>query len=46
MPTWTSTELQRIGDAEELQLASPRNAGSLRRYVTMWVVRVGDDIAQ
>jgi hypothetical protein len=42
--TWTSEELSRIGDAEELQLASERADGSLRPYVTMWVVRVGDEL--
>lgn len=41
--TWTSDELDRIGDAEELELASRRSDGSLRPFVTMWVVRVGDD---
>jgi hypothetical protein len=35
MSTWTSDELSRIGAAEELQLASLRRNGTLRRYVTM-----------
>ena len=36
-------ELDRIGQADELHLAS--GAGrELRRYVTMWVVRVGDSL--
>ena len=43
MTAWTSDELDRIQAAEELQLASVRGDGSLRPYVTMWVVRVGDD---
>ena len=30
--------------AEEIQLASRRADGSLRRFVTIWVVRSGDDI--
>jgi hypothetical protein len=42
--TWTSDELERIGTAEDLQLASVRDDGTLRRYVTMWVARVGDAI--
>ena len=42
--TWTDQELDRIGGAEELQLASERTDGSLRPYVTMWVVRAGDDL--
>ena len=44
MMTWTSDELDRIGAAEELQLASLRRDGTLRPYVTMWVVRAGDDL--
>ena len=39
--TWAPDELERIGAAEELQLASRRPDGSLRPYVTMWVVRAG-----
>jgi hypothetical protein len=41
---WTSAELERIAEAEELELASVRRNGSLRRPVTMWVVRHGQDI--
>ncbi len=44
MSTWTSEELDRIGAAEELKLASLRRDGTLRPYVTMWVVRAGDDL--
>jgi hypothetical protein len=44
MTTWTHEELSRIGAAEELQLASRRADGTLRTYVTMWVVRAGDDL--
>lgn len=44
MSTWTSDELARIGGAEELKIASRRKDGTLRRFVTIWVVRVGDDI--
>ena len=44
MTTWTADELDRIGGAEELELASRRSDGSLRPYVTMWVVRVGDQL--
>ena len=44
MTTWTVDELNKIGTAEELQLASLRNDGTLRRPVIMWVVRVGDDL--
>jgi len=44
MTAWTDDELRRVGDANELQLASRRPDGTLRPYVTMWVVRAGDDI--
>jgi hypothetical protein len=44
MTAWTDEELDRVGQAQELQLASARKDGSLRPYVTMWVVRVGDDL--
>jgi hypothetical protein len=44
MTAWTDDEIRRIGEATELQLASRRPDGSLRPYVTMWVVRAGDDI--
>ena len=44
MPGWSPDELERIGGTEELQLASRRADGTLRPYVTMWVVRVGDDL--
>jgi hypothetical protein len=44
MAGWTSDELDAIGAAEELNLVSERRDGSLRRPVTMWVVRHGDDL--
>ncbi|CAI7975346.1 conserved hypothetical protein [Frankia sp. Hr75.2] len=44
MATWTDEDLDRVGRAEELQLASRRGDGTLRPYVTMWVVRAGDDL--
>jgi hypothetical protein len=44
MSAWTSDELSRIEAAEELDLASARRDGTLRRPVTMWVVRHGDDL--
>ncbi|TCO50462.1 hypothetical protein EV646_102536 [Kribbella antiqua] len=44
MTAWTADELQRIGDATQLRVSSLRKDGSLRPYVTIWVVRVGDDI--
>ena len=44
MDTWTSDELKRVGEAEELQIAPRRQDGTLRKPVTIWVVRVGDDL--
>jgi hypothetical protein len=42
--TWTSDELDRIGSADELRITSVRADGTLRPYVPIWVVRVGDDL--
>jgi hypothetical protein len=41
---WSDDQLRRVGQATELDLASRRSDGSLRPYVTMWVVRAGDDL--
>jgi hypothetical protein len=44
MTAWTSDELDKIGTAEELEIASRRRDGTLRNPVTIWVVRHGDDL--
>ena len=44
MTKWTSDQLDKVGRAEELQLASVRRDGTLREPVTIWVVRHGDDL--
>jgi Uncharacterized protein conserved in bacteria (DUF2255) len=44
MIAWTEEELGRIGEAQELQLTSERPDGTFRPYVTMWVVRVDDQL--
>ena len=41
---WNPDELDRIGRATELRVASRRRDGSLRPYVTIWAVRAGDNI--
>jgi hypothetical protein len=41
---WTIEELNKIGTAEELQISSLRRDGTLRKPVTIWVVRLGDDL--
>ena len=44
MTAWTSDELTKIGTAEELQMASLRRDGTLRKQVIIWVVRLGNDL--
>lgn len=44
MSTFTPTELDAVGAADELQLASRRDDGTLRPFVIIWTVRVGDGI--
>src|SRR3954469_23549695 len=44
MTAWTDEELARIGTAEELQVAPARPDGTLRKPVTIWAVRHGDDL--
>jgi hypothetical protein len=42
--SFTTTELERIGAADELQIAVERRDGTLRDWVPIWVVRVADDL--
>ena len=44
MTTWTSEELNKIGKAEELKIASLRRDGTLRKPVIIWVVRLDDGL--
>ena len=44
MTPWTSDQLDKVERAEELQIASIRRDGTLRKPVTIWVVRHGDDL--
>jgi hypothetical protein len=44
MTAWTTDELTKIGSAEELQIASLRPDSTLRKSVTIWVVRQGDSL--
>ena len=39
MTEWTRDELTRIGNTEEVQIASRRSDGTPRKPVTVWVVR-------
>ena len=44
MDAWSDQELTTIGRAEELRVSSRRTDGTLRPYVTIWVVRAGNDL--
>ena len=44
MTARTSDEPNKIGTAEELEIAPLRRDGTLRKPVTIWVVRLGDDL--
>ena len=44
MTQWTSDQLDKVGRAEELQIASIQPDGTLRKPVTIWVVRDGEDL--
>ena len=41
---WSTDELQRLGEAVELQLATVRRDGSVRKAFRVWVVRAGDQV--
>ncbi|MGR0318533.1 DUF2255 family protein [Agromyces sp. ZXT2-3] len=44
MTGWTDDQLDRVGEADQLEVASERPDGSLNPYRTVWVVRVGDEL--
>jgi len=44
MTTWTLDELNEINKVDELRIASQRADGTLRKPVTIWVVKVGEDV--
>jgi hypothetical protein len=45
MPTaWSPDQLRAIERAHELEISVPRRDGTLRRWVPIWVVRVGEDV--
>lgn len=41
---WSAGELDLIDRVPELQIASRRPDGSIRSFVTVWMVRVGTDV--
>jgi hypothetical protein len=44
MAEWNPTELERIAAAREIEISSLREDGQLTKPVTIWAVRVGDEI--
>ncbi len=44
MIAWTEDELKKIAKEDELQIAGRREDDSLRKSVTIWVVRLGDEL--
>ena len=44
MTLWTNTELEKINSAEELNISSLRQDGTLRKAVVIWVVRLRNDL--
>lgn len=44
MTAWTAAELETLGATDELQVSSHRSDGTLRPFVTIWLVRVGESV--
>ncbi|MFA1548739.1 DUF2255 family protein [Actinomadura chokoriensis] len=44
MTSWSSDDLTRLDDAEEIQVAPEQGDGTLRRPTTIWIVRTGDEL--
>ncbi|ONH27804.1 DUF2255 family protein [Pseudofrankia asymbiotica] len=44
MSAWMTSELDALGGADELTITTSRPDGTLRGYVPIWVVRVGDEV--
>lgn len=44
MGNWTADELTRLDGADEFDVSSYRPDGTLRKFVTIWGVREGDDV--
>jgi hypothetical protein len=41
--SWNEDELRALGDSDEVAVSSRRADGTLRPYITIWGVRVGND---
>lgn len=44
MTDWSQDYLDTVGDADEVELAVARADGTLSPYVTIWIVRAGDEL--
>jgi hypothetical protein len=44
MRAWTADELDKIGNAEELEIAPLRRDATESKWVTIWVIRVRNDL--
>ena len=44
MSAWDAAAIDTLGAADEVQVTSRREDGSSRPYVTIWAVRLGDDL--
>jgi hypothetical protein len=44
MSGWQPGELDRLGNADEVAVASVRGDGTLRPFVTIWAVGAGDEL--
>jgi hypothetical protein len=44
MADWNPTELERIAAAREIEISSLRGDGALTKPVTIWAVRVADEL--
>jgi hypothetical protein len=44
MPTWNPTEFATIATEREVEISSLREDGSLSKPVTIWAVRVGEEL--
>ena len=42
--SWTPDDIRRIGSAGELEIAAKRADGTLRRWLPIWVVCVGEQV--
>ncbi len=44
MSAWTSDDLDLLDATDEVGVASTRPDGTIRPFVTIWAVRIGDDV--